>query len=439
MKNHTTTKMRRIIYILFCLLFSGISLAQNPTPAPAQSKRILYIGGKAHVGNGAVIEQSAVAFTNGKFVFVQSSVGFKAAREAYDTIINIDGKHIYPGIIAMNSNIGLREMELVRATNDYTEIGKINPSVRAVVAYNTDSKVIPTLRSNGVLMAQIAPEGGMVSGMSSVVQLDAWNWEDAAYKIDEGMFMSWPSMRIFKGRTPAEEEEQRERNEKQMRELESLFRDAKAYSLQTSTNTVNQHFEAMRGLFTGSRKLYIRTDYIREITAAVQFCKLYGIKMVLVGGADSWKMTNLLTENNVSVIITRTQELPRREDDDVYLPYKLPALLYKAGVRFCITDNGYWQQRNIAFEAGTAVGFGLPYEEAIKAITQAPAEILGISSSCGTLEDSKDATFIITSGDLLDMKSSVVEEAYIQGRKIDLDNIQHQLFLKYKNKYGITE
>ncbi len=431
--------MKKIIYIILLCFTASTSFSQNPAPAPTQTNRVFYIGGKAHIGNGQVIEQSAVAFSNGKFVFVQSSVGFKAARQAYDTIINIDGKHIYPGIIAMNTSLGLREIELVRSTNDNIEVGKINPSVRAIVAYNTDSKVIPTIRSNGILMAQIAPDGGMVSGLSSVVQLDAWNWEDAAYKIDEGMFMSWPAMRIFKGKTPAEEDEQRDRSEKQMRELESLFRDAKAYNLQTTPDPINQHFEAMRGLFNGNRKLYIRTDYVREIAAAVQFCKAYGVKMVLVGGADSWQITDLLKENDIPVIITKTHELPKRDDEDVYLPYKLPVLLYNAGVRFCITDNGYWQQRNLTFEAGTAVGFGLPYEEAVKSITLAPAEILGISATCGTLEDNKDATFIITSGDLLDMKSSVVEEAYIQGRKISLDNIQHQLFLKYKNKYGITD
>lgn len=413
--------------------------AQNPTPVPPQTNRVLLIGGKAHIGNGEVIEQSAIAFSKGKFVFVMSSVGFKAGRDAYDTIINIDGKHVYPGIIAMNTNLGLREIEEVRATNDSRETGSINPSVRAIVAYNTDSKVIPTVRSNGVLMAQIAPQGGMVSGLSSVVQLDAWNWEDAAYKTDEGIFMSWPSMRIFKGRNPGEEDEQRQNNEKQMIELESLFRDAKSYSLQSSPVTVNQHFEAMRGLFNGSKKLYIRTDYAREIEAAVLFCKSYGIKMVLVGGADSWMLVDLLKQNDVPVIINRTHVLPRRDDEDVNLPYKLPALLYNGGVKFCITSDGYWQQRNVSFEAGTAVGYGLPYEQAVKSITLAPAEILGISQTCGTLEDNKDATFVITSGDLLDMKTSNVEEAYIQGRKINLDNIQHQLFEKYKKKYGIDQ
>ena len=422
------------------LIYSTLSVhAQNPAPAPPQKDRILYFGGKAHIGNGAVIEQSAIAFANGKFVFVQSSVGFKPARDAYDTIINIDGKHVYPGLIAMNTNLGLREIELVRATNDNIEAGRINPSARAIVAYNTDSKVIPTVRSNGVLMAQIAPGGGLVSGLSSVVQLDAWNWEDAAYKTDEGLYISWPSMRTFKGKTPAEEEEQRDRSDKQMRELEALFRDAKAYSLQSSPQPINQHFEAMKGLFNGSKKLYIRTDYVKEIAAAIQFCKMYKIKMVLVGGDDSWRITDLLKENNVPVVITRTHALPRRDDEDINLPNHLPSLLYKAAVKFCITDDGYWEQRNLAFQAGTAVGYGLPYEVAIRSITLSPAEILGINTTCGTLEDNKDATFIITSGDLLDMKSSIVEAAYIQGRKINLDNIQHQLYLKYKKKYGIDQ
>ncbi len=423
-----------VIYILIVLI-APIAIAQNPAPSN-DIKRILFIGAKAHLGNGEVIEMSAVALANGKITFIMDSRGYKADRGSFDTIINVDGKHIYPGFIAMNSSIGLQEIELVRSTIDNSETGTINPSVRAISAYNTDSKIIPTLRTNGVLLAQIVPSGGLISGSTSVVQLDAWNWEDAAVRMDEGIIMSWPSMRIFKSEKPTEED-QKDKMEKQLQELEKYFTDAKSYSITAKPTTVNQNFEAMRGLFNKTKKLYIRCDYIKEILSAVQFCKQQGIQMVLVGGKDSWQTTDVLKENNIAVVLGRTHSLPMREDEDIDLPYKLPYLLYKAGVKFCITDDGYWQQRNLSFEAGTAVAYDLPYEEAVRAITSMPAEVLGINNSCGMLKDGMDATLFISTGDALDMKSCEVEMAFIQGRQINLDNIQKQLYRKYKQKYHL--
>lgn len=421
------------LYILLIIVASSAK-AQNPPPS-SDVKRILLFGAKAHIGNGEVIESCAIGLADGKISFVMESKGFKPNRASFDTIMHIDGRHVYPGFIAMNSTIGLREIELVRATNDNYETGSNNPSVRAISAYNTDSKVIPTLRANGVLLAQIVPSGGMVSGLTSVVQLDAWNWEDAAIKTDEGMAMNWPSMRIYKSEKPTEDE-QKERIEKLLQEAEKLFADAKSYSLVKQPQVINQHFEAMRGLFDGTRKLYIRCNYIKEIISAVQFCKKYKIKMVLVDGSDSWKVTGLLKENNIPVVIVRTHSLPSRDDEDVDQAYRLPYLLYKAGVKFCITDEGYWQQRNVAFEAGTAVAYDLPYEEAVRSITSSPAEILGISNTTGTLKDGMDATLIISTGDALDMKTQDIEKAFINGREINLDDIQKQLYHKYMKKYN---
>ena len=425
------------IYIYIFLLCSFPALAQNPAPA-SEVKKVLLFGGRAHLGNGDVIEQSAIGLDRGKISFIMDSRGFKPDPSSFDTIIYLDGKEVYPGFIAMNTDLGLREIELVRSTIDNSETGSLNPSVRAISAYNTDSKIIPTVRSNGILLAQIVPSGGLISGSSSVVQLDAWNWEDAAVKTDEGLIMNWPSMRIYKSEKQTEEE-QREKMDKQLAEVDKLFTDAKSYSLIKDPAIINQHLEAMRGLFNGSKKLYIRCNYIKEIITAVQFCKQQGIKMVLVDGADSWKATELLKENKVPVVIVRTHSLPSRDDDDVDLPYKLPYLLYKAGVQFCITDDGYWQQRNVPFEAGTAVAYNLPYEEAVRSITSAPAEILGIGDRIGILKDGMDATLIVSSGDALDMKSCKIEMAFINGREISLDNIQTQLYQKYKKKYGFAE
>ncbi|CAN5515861.1 amidohydrolase [soil metagenome] len=424
------------LYIILVLCCCGMLQAQNPVPASSKTQRILLWGATAHLGNGDVLENSAIGMENGKITFVMSAKGYKPAMASFDTLIELTGKHIYPGFIAMNTQIGMNEIELVRSTIDSREAGSVNPSARAIIAYNTDSKVTPTVRSNGILMAQIAPVGGLVSGTSSVVELDAWNWEDAAYKMDEGVWMNWPSMRIYKAWWADPEEEQQVRNEKQMQDLNLLFNEARAYSLQPKPLVENQHLEAMRGLFTGTKKLYVKCDFVREIIAAVQFCKEYGIQMVLCGGADSWRQTDLLKENHIPVIIMRTHTLPSREDDDVDLPYKLPALLKKAGVEVAITDEGFWQERNLPFEAGTSAGYGITKEEALTMITLGPARILGIDKTVGSLEDGKDATLFVSDGDALDMKTNHVTMAFIRGKQINLDNIQTQLYHKYMKKYG---
>ncbi len=429
--------MKRNLLIIYFIVMQALNgFAQNPSPASDSTMRILYLGGTAHIGNGKVIESAAIGIANGKLTFVMDGRGFKPSRLAFDTIIDISGKHIYPGIIAMNTTLGINEIEAVRATIDSREVGDVNPSARAIIAYNTDSKVTPTVRSNGVLMAQIAPQGGLISGSSSVVKLDAWNYEDAAYLVDEGIWLQFPTQLIYKSRRADSEEEQAKRAMKKMADLSKLFDEAQAYSKQVSPTPINPNFEAMKGLFNGTKKLYVKCEFVKDILSAIQFTKLYGVKMVLVGGSDSWRVTSQLLEEKIPVLIMRTHSLPRRDDDDIDLPYKLPTLLKDAGIEVAITDDGFWQNRNVPFQAGTAVAYGLTKEQALECITLAPARILGIDKNCGSLEDGKDATFIISSGDILDTKSCNVEQAFIQGKEISLDNIQKQLYLKYMKKYN---
>lgn len=428
--------MKKYILILAIFIFTTSAFAQNPAPASGTPKRILLIGGTAHIGNGKIIETSAIGLKDGKIIFVADAKNFTQDKSVFDTVIDCKGKQIYPGLIALNTDLGINEIELVRSTNDYREAGNINPSARTIIAYNTDSKITPTVRSNGILLAQIVPQGGLLSGTSSVVKLDGWNWEDAAYQTDEGVWMNWPSMRIYHLAPNDSDDAQQQKNNKMLMGLTHFFDDSKSYCSLTAPAIRNPQFEAMRGLFDGTKKLYIYCGFAREIIAAVQFCKQYGIKMVLVGGEDSWRLTDLLKENNIPVIIARTHTLPSRSDEDVALPYKLAGLLKNAGVDFAIADNGFWQQRNLPFEAGTAAGYGLTKEEALTSITLSPAKILGIDKRCGTLEENKDATLFISTGDALDMRTNNVELALINGRIINLDNVQAQLFHKYRKKYG---
>jgi len=417
-------------------LITSLTCAQNPAPAKPQSEPILIMNATAHLGNGQVINNSVIGFENGKLILVGDATTIRIDQSKYKKVINASGKHVYPGFIDCNSNLGLTEIDAVRSTRDNYEVGDMNSNVRSIIAYNTDSKIIPTVRFNGLLLAQITPRGGTISGESSVVELDGWNWEDAAYKTDEGIHLNWPRMFIYKSDKPDEEAKQRENMNKSLSAIEQLFREAKAYSL-SAPSEKNLRFESMNGLFDGSKKLYVHCDYVKEIVAAINFCKKSGIKMVLVGGDDSWMVADMLKENNVPVILGRIHSLPPREDDDVDLPYKLPYLLKQAGVEYAISIEGSWNIRNLAFMCGTSAGYGLSKEEALMSITSSPAKILGIEKTVGTLEAGKDATLFISTGDALDMKSQNLEAAFIRGKEISLDNVQKQLYEKYKDKYGL--
>ncbi|MCB9288028.1 MAG: amidohydrolase family protein [Lewinellaceae bacterium] len=426
-------KLQTILNLCFFCLTYGTLPAQVPSPAPAQQKPLLITGGTAHIGNGRVVENSAIIIEDGKITFAEESAILP--RRDYTGFQRIDaaGKHIYPGLIAPATNLGLVDIGAVRATRDYNEVGSINPNVRSIIAYNTDSPIIPTVRSQGVLLAQVAPQGGRIPGMSSIVQLDAWNWEDAAYSTDDGIFLNWPGLFSYSW-----SERSRTKNEdysKQVEELRQFFLEARAYAALPEPSRTNLRFEAMKPLFSGERRLYIEAEDAKEITHAVHFAGEFGIRAVIVDGRDAWMVAELLKENDVPVILRETQSLPNRIDSDVDQPFKTPAMLKEAGVLFCFSADGFWQQRNLAFQAGQAVGYGLGREEALAGLTSNTAKILGIEKRTGTLEADKDANLIICSGDLLDVRSSQVEMAFIQGRAINLDNQQKALYRKFKAKY----
>jgi imidazolonepropionase-like amidohydrolase len=410
----------------------------------AQTKSVLILNGTAHIGNETVIENSVIGIRDGKIILVADAKSENPDKTGYDEVIDASGKHIYPGFIAPNSTLGLTEIDAVRATNDFREVGTTLPNIRSLIAYNTDSKIIPTVRSNGILLAQITPRGGVVSGTSSIVMLDGWNWEDAAYKTDDGIHINWPRIQSRKfldedNIYPGPYEKNKEYI-KQTNDLKKLFADAKAYNEAENKEETNLRFAAMKGVFNGSQTLYIHVNNIKEIIEAVAFVKANQITRVsIVGGKDSWMVTDLLKENNISVVVSRVHDLPERPEDDVDLPYKLPYLLQKAGVMFCLNNEGDMEAmgaRNLPFLAGTAAAYGLTKEQALRSITLNTAKILGIDKTTGSLETGKDATLFISGGDALDMKSNNVERAFVKGASIDLNNDQKMLYEKYKKKYG---
>ncbi|WP_143307616.1 amidohydrolase family protein [Chitinophaga vietnamensis] len=424
--------MKKYHLLYIAMLAAGLQPAaaqETMSPAPAQDKPVYLTNATIHVGNGQVIEHGTIAFAKGKI----TAVGSNVATTADGKVVDLKGQHVYPGIIAPETSLGLVEFESVRATIDAREVGEINPSVRSLIAYNADSKVINTLRSNGILLAQVTPEGGIISGTSSVVQLDAWNWEDAAYKTDNAMHFFIPRL-LFFGNNASE---QLKNALQKIESVRTFFRDAKAYLAESKHTATNLKFEAMRRLFNKEQKLFIHTDMMKEMLIAVDFAKEFDIDVVIVGGGDAWRMADILKQHNIPIVLNQPHGLPEMADDDIDQPYKTAAMLQKAGILFCISNEGFWQQRNLPFNAGTASAFGLSKEEALSAITLNAAKILGIDARTGSLETGKDANITVSTGDILDMRSSVITKAFIQGREINLDNKQKQLYEKYEKKYGL--
>lgn len=422
------------IILLLCFAFS---MQAQQAPAPPQTAAIAITGATAHLGNGQVIQNSVITFANGKLTNVADATRVRINPNDFGKIIDASGKHVYPGFIGANTSLGLTEIGSVSATRDARELGYLNPNIRSIIAYNTDSEVIPTVRSNGVLISQVVPGGGRISGQSTIVELDAWNWEDAAYKLDEGIHLNWANAFSWSWRTrtitPNKD------YSKQVQEVDDYMKEAKAYTQNGKTSAKNLKFEAMSGVFDGSKKLYIHVDYVKSITESVMLAKKHGITPVVVGGNQSWMVADFLKKNNVAVILSKTHELPQTDDSDIDQPFKNPAMLQEAGVLFCIQMNDSPSNlRNLPFQAGHAVGFGLEKEAAVSALTLNVAKILGIDKTVGSLEVGKDATLFISTGDALDIRGNNVEFAFIRGKEIDLSSKQTRLYEKFKKKYEGT-
>jgi hypothetical protein len=284
------------------------------------------------------------------------------------------------------------------------------------------------------------PRGGVISGVSSVMQLDAWNWEDALVKEDDGLHLNWP--RVYhkhydKGKVQIEKVKT---YDQQRREIELFFSEAKAYLAAGKHDVVELRYEALRPLFEGKMTLYINADDAKSISEAVYFKQQMNVpKMAIVGGYDAWRVAELLRKNNVGVLLSRVHSLPWLSDDEIDLTYQLPRLLYERGVLFSIQNHGdmeRMQTRNLPFNVGTAVAYGLPYEEGIRSVTLTAAQILGIADKCGSLEQGKDATLFLSVGDALDVRTNNVKIALINGRNIDLRSKHTLLYEKYNEKYA---
>ncbi len=433
-------KTKNILLIIFAASFNW-AVAQVPTPAKPQAEAILLKGGVAHLGNGEVINNSLIAFDQGKLTLVADATSSKIDIAGYK-VIDVSGKHVYPGFILPNSPVGLEEVSAIRHMSDYDETGEFNPNVRSLISYNTDSELPPTFRFNGILMAESRPSGGRISGTSSLMNMDGWNWEDAVNSADIAVHMNWPRKVTGKfdfatftfSRSPNKD------YDKQVAVFASFMDDAIAYG-SISGKERNLKLEAMQGLFNGSKVLMIHTNGPNEIVESVKMAQQKGVKkVVIVTGTGALMVKEFLVDNKIPVIIQRVHSMPDRADMDIDLPYRLPVELTKAGVKVALGHTGMLAlARNLPFYAGTAVAYGLTQEEALKLITINPAEILGVGDKTGSLVEGKEATLFVSEGDALDFRTNKLIHAFIQGKTIILDNKQEALFERYSKKYGAED
>lgn len=433
--------MKNILAIVIVFIVFVTSNAQNPVPAKPQQKPIALTGGVAHLGNGNVINNSIITFDNGKLTLIANATTVRVNLTGYD-VIEVNGKHVYPGFILPNSQVGLEEVSSVRAMNDYREHGVINPNVRSVISYNTDSEFISTLRFNGVLLVQPTPVGGLISGSSSVMEMDGWNWEDAAHSIDIGIHMSWPAL-INSELDPATltiKDVPSKQYHYEVQLLSAFFAEAEAYGKQ-SVKDKNIKLESVQGLFDGSKVLFIHTTGPKEIIESVRFAQSHNVKKItLIAGSFVYHVADFLKSNNIPVIIPEPHNLPERTDDDIDMFYKLPYLLSQSGISVSLSSMGMLSQsRNLGFYAGTAAAYGMSKEEALKTITLNTAKALGIDSRVGSLEVGKDATLFISEGDALDAKSNILSHVFIRGKLVTLPGNQQELYERYSEKYGVAK
>ena len=428
--------------VIIALIFS-IMYGNNQIPGTEQKRPILLRGGTLHTVTGDVLEEYDLLFAEGKIITIDEQIQPSPETD----VLDIYGKHVIPGFIAGYTRIGLTEISAVKQTNDHSEIGEINPNVRANVAYNPDSDLIPVTRSNGVLTVNSAPTSGRIAGQSSVMYMDGWTWEDATLKHPSALNLNWPSMRFdFRKNAKKKEKEQREGYNKAIREMDLLVRDVRAYHHRKNARErkaehkqkSDLRLESMIPFIVFKEPIHIKANNVRQIEAAAKWSTKHDLNIVIVGGADAWRIPEVLVEKNIPVILLGVQNTPRRRFEPIHTPYKVPAMLQNAGVHFCISlDPGYPMDghvRTLPDEAMRAASWGLTRDQALRAITLSAAEILGVDEKIGSLDLGKDATFFISDNEPLTQSNHPIK-AYIQGREIDLSDRQKNLWNKYKEKY----
>jgi imidazolonepropionase-like amidohydrolase len=448
------------------------ALAQDLTLKPGpQSQPVLVVNARVHtmrlaaasesladVGTG-LIENADVLFENGKIVrVVARDVGMpidKTGLPANAVVVDAGGAAMYPGLIAAWTQLGMTEIQAVAASNDLAETGSITPEVRATIAINPDSTLLPVTRKTGILLAAVAPGGGLLSGQAGVIRMDGWTIDEIAVERSIGQVVRWPSMRTFTAWwMERSEEQQRVDISANVARIEGAFDAAEAYllaKLGDETSLTDLRWEAMRSVLPtpaagsdgtatapsrGDKPCFFVASDAAQIVAAINFANERGLKAVIVGGREATQVAPLLKQHDVPVILLGVHNMPTRDDSAFDEPFVLARDLHQAGVRFAFSHaDDTAHERNLPFAVGTAVAHGLPEAAALRALTRDAAEILGVGDRYGSLEPGKSATFfLVRGGSPLEVVSEVTT-AFIDGRAVPLTSKQTELAKKYLERY----
>jgi len=406
----------------------------------AQERPLALAGGTVHTVSGKSIAGGVVVMQHGKIIAVGRSVPDGAEQR------DLSGRHLYPGLMDADSVLGLVEIGAVRATRDMVEVGEITPNVRAEHAVNPDSTLLPVARANGITYVRTAPRGGLIAGLSALIRLHGWTWEDLTVSAPLALQVEWPRMLIDRrpqARTKPKEQEKR--RDERLRTLKEAFATARAYLKARDAASadhpvdVDARWEAMRPVLEGDIPVIVDADEITAMEAAMEWAEEEGVRLILSGGADAWRLADVLAEKDIPVILGSTLSMPRRPWEPYDTAYKNPLRLQEAGVRFCISGGGSSfmasNSRNLPYNAAMAESFGLPHQEALRSITLYPAQILGVEDRLGSVEVGKDATLMVTDGDPLDIRTQVLQ-VWIDGERMDLSNRHHDLYERYQQRIG---
>ncbi len=433
-----------------CVLSGETAFAQDLTPrSAAQDKPVVVINATIHPISAPAIEKGFVLFDRGIITGV-GAIETLDSRKVDPTwrVIDAKGRHVYPGLIGASTQLGLTEMQSVRASSDFAETGGVTPEVRAVSAVNPDSTLLPVTRSAGELIAGVFPSGGTIPGRAGVIRLDGWTVADMTIRDQAGLVVNWPVTRTINAPWMNQtEEEQRKGMDKTQRIIEEMIAGAKAYAGAKGargTQAADIRYEGMAGIFVGAGTsaaaqlpLFIHAQDYDQIQQSVTLCVKHGLRCVIVGGRDAPLCADLLKRNSVAVIVDGTFKFPKRDDAPYDDAFTLPARLHAAGIKFCIASGEETaHERNLSNAAGMAAAYGLDHEQALRAITLSSAEVLGIADKYGSLAADKSATLIVTDGDVLDVLSHVTM-AFLDGREVNLSNKQKVLEERYRGKYQV--
>jgi len=447
-ERRTPSELRCSVFDVRCSMFFICTITLAASVQFALAEKFILKDATVHTVSGETLSPGEVSIDGAKILEVGAKVKSSGAK-----IISLKGLHLYPGIIALDTAVGLSEISGVRSTRDNSEVGDYTPEVQSWIAVNPDSELIPVARANGVTHIEPAPQGGIVAGQSALVALTGWTSEQMAIKKPAGLHVYWPNMELdtrpkdkFKDKSKwkSPEEQAKERQVK-VRSLEDFFDEARAYATALNASKIfstpaperNPSWESMLPFLAGEAPIMVHADELRQIKAALKWAETNQFKIILAGGRDAWLLADKIAALKVPVLYEHIYAQPARDVDRYDVNFRAPEVLRAAGVTLALGmgadtfDAGL--VKNLPYTVAQSIAFGLPEADALKSITLVPAQLVGVADRFGSIEAGKEATFFVTEGNVFDIRSKV-KRVWIAGKEMNLETRHTRLYEKYKNR-----